>query len=71
MQFALALVAPVIDIFAIAEAKRQAAGIPQHRLANQLGIRPSHYANILRGHDPASAWVRNRLLEFVADRLVA
>ena len=71
MQLALALAAPIIDIFPIAEAKRQAAGIPQHLLANQLGIGQSHYANILRGHDPASAWVRNRLREFVADRLVA
>jgi len=70
-QLALPLVAPPIDLFAAAETKRKAAGIPQHRLAKQLGIRQPQYANALRGHDRLSPWVRNRLIDYVKERLAA
>lgn len=72
VQLALALAAPVIDLCALAEEKRQAGGIPQHRLANQLGIRQPQYSNaVVRRHDTLSPWALNRLREFVADRFAA
>ncbi len=72
VQLALALAAPVIDIFAIAEEKRRSWGIPQHQLASQLGIRQPQYSNaVVRHHDRLSAWAWTRLCEFVVDRLGA
>ena len=72
VQLALELAAPVIDLCALAEEKRQGEGIPQHLLANRLGIRQSQYSNaVVRRHDKLSPWARNRLREFVADRLAA
>lgn len=37
-QLALPLDAPIVDLLSVAEAKRRAAGIPQRRLAEMLGI---------------------------------
>jgi len=66
------MVAPVIDLAAIAEAKRKDLGLSQREAARLLGIRQPHWSNsINRRHDTLSPWARNRLLEFAADRLAA
>ena len=71
-QLALPIVAPVIDIAALAEAKRKDLGIPQREAARMLGIHQPHWSNsINRRHDTLSPWARNRLREWVADRLAA
>lgn len=71
-QLALPMVAPVIDLAAIAEAKRKDLGISQREVARMLGIKQPHYSNsIVRRHDSLKPWARNRLREFAADRLAA
>jgi len=71
-QLALPMVAPVIDLAAIAEAKRKALGIPQREVARLLGIRQPHYSNsVVRRHDSLTAWGWNRVREFAADQLAA
>ena len=70
VQLDLTLVAPVIDLCVLAEEKRKAMGMPQHALARHLGIRQPQYSNaVVRRHDTLSPWARNRLREFVADKL--
>jgi len=71
VHLALPMVTPPINLFAAAEAKRKAEGIPQHRLAKRLGIKQPQYANALRGHDRLSPWVQNRLIDYVQERLAA
>jgi len=71
-QLALPMVAPVINLAAIAEAKRKDLGISQREAARRLGIGQPHWCNSLnRKHDTLSPWARNRLREWVADRVAA
>ena len=71
-QLPLPMVAPVIDLAAIAEAKRKDLGLSQREAARMLGIRQPHWSNsINRRHDRFSAWRQNRLREFADDRVAA
>lgn len=53
------------------EFRRHRLGWSQRELARQCGIRQPQLANALRGHDPLSAWVTNRLHEILLDRAAA
>lgn len=57
---------PQINLIALVEAKRQALGLPQREVAARLGVRQSHYANALRGHDSLSNRRRFLVLQFLA-----
>jgi hypothetical protein len=46
-----------------AEFRRQQLGLSQHELAAKIGCSQGQYANAIRGHDPLSAFVTNRLRE--------
>jgi hypothetical protein len=44
-----------------AEFKRRRIGLSQHELAARIGCSQGQYANAIRGHDPLSPFVTNRL----------
>ena len=51
------------------EFRRHQLGWSQRELAGRCGISQPQLANALRGHDPVSAWVTNRLHEILLDRV--
>jgi hypothetical protein len=72
VQLAFALDAPVINVFDLVEARRQAEGESQRSLARRrFGVGQSQYANAKRGHDPLSPWVINRMLEYAKEGIAA
>lgn len=72
VQLALALDAPVINVFDLVEARRLAENESQRSLCpRRFGVGQSQYANAKRGHDPLSPWVINRMLEYVAEGIAA
>lgn len=47
------------------EFRRRQLGLSQYEVAASIGCSQSQYANAIRGHDPLSAFVTNRLRELL------
>lgn len=45
---------------------RNGAGLTQAQMAESLGVKQSHYANIIRGHDDPGPDLRNKLRNLIA-----
>ncbi len=68
VQLTLGIALPRIDLFALAEAMRIAAGLSQRQAAIRIGIKQPQWSNaIVRRHDTLSPWVWNRVREFIDD----